>query len=868
MKTPQILFLFIAFLIANSSLAQVLLVNQKGTRLALDSSKWATSGTNIYNKNTGNVGLGNPSPTYKLDVTGKLRVSDSLISNSNRIIGLGSGTSNDSIIVADPTTGILKRIAVSRLNKNDSTTASNGINLTLKDVKLGGNLTQSTTITNSTFPLTFATGGTAINITGLSSGSLTADSILMVNASTGKLNRISIPNLVNTQNLKITTGKINTIQNIDTLSTPKFKSITLKDLSTASGAEQGIVVNDTNGLLSTQSGIGFLIDDGDGNISYDNATYLTSSDAVTKFSGGTTGLLPSALTAGDITLTGVLNPSNGGTGNTSTPANGVILLGNGTTYSPLTAGAAGTVLKGNGVSSAPSYGAASLTTDVAGKLPFSNGGTNNDTAYTAGSILFSNGTNISQKNAELYWDNINFRLGIGTNVPNQELDVNGNVQFSGSLLVGATADAGVATYVLTSQGTGSAPKWAVAPGASGSAIGNGPWLNSFTGVSATDTATRINFGGRVGIANSSPAARFVLGTTFTDAYGGNMQVSATSASIAAASFNNFVQIYPRTSGANASLLLPNIGYSNVNGKLFNNTSSAVELQNFTSPDAGITQTPVSAITLGGTTTSNGTAAFTINNTTRLITNSDSTRVIGKLSLSNDFRPNGLPGTTGQVLVSQGAGVPPIWNATSTPDATTTAKGAIQLAGDLRGTATSPIVNKIQGDSVSTVAPTTGQALVWTGAAWEPTAIPNLPTVLKTTTTQANTSNTVYQNINDLSFTTVAGKNYKVKLWLVYSSASTATGIRLGVNSFTGGNYWYSIFVNTSATATQMTSGYNTSLNLQSTASRTTAGNNTAIIEMKIEASSTAIVSFRFATETTGNAITIQPNSVLEYETTN
>lgn len=867
MKQLNLLCLIITIFLFNSSFAQLSVVNQKGTKLAIDSSKWTTSGTNIFNKNSGNVGLGNPSPTYKLDITGKLRATDSIISNSIRIISLGSGSTNDSIVVADPSTGTLKRVSVARLSKNDSTTASNGVNLTSKDVRLGGNLIQSTTVTNNTFPLTFATAGTALNITGLTAGSTTADSIVMINASTGKLNRISISNLVNTQNLRITTGKINTIQNIDTLSTPKFNSIILKDLSTASGSNQGIVVNDTNGLLSTQIGSGFLVDDGDGNIIYDNATYLTSSDAVTKFSGGTTGLLPSSLTAGDITLSGILKPSNGGTGNSSTPNNGVILIGNGSTYSLLTAGATGTVLKGNGVSSSPSYGAVSLATDVTGKLPFSSGGTNNDTAYTSGSIIFSNGTNLSQKNANLFWDNTNFRMGIGTNTPSQELDVNGDVKFSGSLLVGATGDAGVATYVLTSQGTGSAPKWAVAPGASGSAIGNGPWLNSFTGVSATDTATRINFGGRVGISNSSPGARFVLGTTFTDAYGGNMQVSSTASGIAAASFNNFVQIYPRTSGANTSLLLPNISYSGVNGKLFNNTSSLVELQNFTSPDAGVTQTPVSAITLGGTSTTNGTAAFTINNTTRLITNSDSTRVVGKLSLANDFRPNGNPGTTGQVLVSQGTGVPPVWNSTSTPDATTTVKGAIQLSGDLRGTATSPIVNKIQGDSVSTTTPTTGQALVWTGSAWEPTAIPNLPTVIKTTTTQATTS-TSYTNISDLSFTTVAGKNYKVKLWLVYSSAATATGLRLGVNSFTGGNYWYSIFVNTSATATQMTSGYNTSLNLQSTSSRVTSGNNTAIIEMKLEATSAALVSFRFATEISGSAITIQPNSVLEYETTN
>jgi hypothetical protein len=36
-------------------------------------SQWTTSGSNIYNTNTGNVGVGNTSPGKKLDVTGDIR---------------------------------------------------------------------------------------------------------------------------------------------------------------------------------------------------------------------------------------------------------------------------------------------------------------------------------------------------------------------------------------------------------------------------------------------------------------------------------------------------------------------------------------------------------------------------------------------------------------------------------------------------------------------------------------------------------------------------------------------------------------------------------------------------------------------------
>ena len=38
--------------------AQVSLVNQKGTVMSVDSSKWKLTDTNIYNKNSGNVGIG------------------------------------------------------------------------------------------------------------------------------------------------------------------------------------------------------------------------------------------------------------------------------------------------------------------------------------------------------------------------------------------------------------------------------------------------------------------------------------------------------------------------------------------------------------------------------------------------------------------------------------------------------------------------------------------------------------------------------------------------------------------------------------------------------------------------------------------
>jgi hypothetical protein len=68
-----------------------------------------------------------------------------------------------------------------------------------------------------------------------------------------------------------------------------------------------------------------------------------------------------------------------------------------------------------------------LTSDGSGILSWSSVGSVTGTG-TSSRVAFWNGTNSLSSNASLYWDNTNSRLGIGTAVPTQQLELTGNLR--------------------------------------------------------------------------------------------------------------------------------------------------------------------------------------------------------------------------------------------------------------------------------------------------------------------------------------------------------------------------------------------------------------------------------------------------------
>lgn len=74
--------------------------------------------------------------------------------------------------------------------------------------------------------------------------------------------------------------------------------------------------------------------------------------------------------------------------------------------------------------------------------------------FTPGSVVFADGSgNMAENNAAFFWDNTNSRLGIGTDIPDDALDVVGDIQATGTIQSGLSIiiDGTTATRTITSD---------------------------------------------------------------------------------------------------------------------------------------------------------------------------------------------------------------------------------------------------------------------------------------------------------------------------------------------------------------------------------------------------------------------------------
>jgi hypothetical protein len=119
----------------------------------------------------------------------------------------------------------------------------------------------------------------------------------------------------------------------------------------AATANTSVTLPTSGTIISSSTALGGAVTGTPSSSTYlrGDATWASLS-AVTTFSAGTTGFTPSSATSGAVTLAGTLGIANGGTGLSTTPTNGQLLIGNGTNYTAaaLTAGSNVTITNGSG----------------------------------------------------------------------------------------------------------------------------------------------------------------------------------------------------------------------------------------------------------------------------------------------------------------------------------------------------------------------------------------------------------------------------------------------------------------------------------------------------------------------------------------
>jgi hypothetical protein len=125
-----------------------------------------------------------------------------------------------------------------------------------------------------------------------------------------------------------------------------------------------------------------------------SGTLATTANTVASFSAGTTGLTPNTATTGAVTLAGTLVVGNGGTGITTTPANGALLIGNGTNYTSATL-TAGTAIGVTNASGSITINNTGVTSAVAGTGISVSGATGAVTITNSGVTSLTAGTGIS-----------------------------------------------------------------------------------------------------------------------------------------------------------------------------------------------------------------------------------------------------------------------------------------------------------------------------------------------------------------------------------------------------------------------------------------------------------------------------------------
>ncbi len=410
MKNKYLILIFLLFILKTN--AQIV-INPKGTKILVDTSKWAINGNKIYNKNSGNVGIGTTNPLTQFHTTLDVRFE-----------GIGINSTNTKVLTTDALGNVTTRTFSSLLTGN-AITSINGLTNSVQTFAIGtagSNFSISSSGSIHTFnlpdaslinrgALTFTDWNTfngKENSLTFSTGLTRTGNTITVNTSQNinRLSNLTTNGLIKTSgsvgDLSIATAGTDYLAGTAGLATGILKSTTGTGvLSIAGAADFPILNQNTTGSAATLT-TPRNIHGGSFNGSADvtniiNSNFGGTGNGFTKFTGPNTTektlTLPNA-NALILTDNAAVTAPQGGTGITSYVIGDILYANSSTSLSRLADIATGNVLLSGGVSTAPSYGKVGLTTHISGVLPIINGGTNSSTAVNNNRIMVSSGGSI------------------------------------------------------------------------------------------------------------------------------------------------------------------------------------------------------------------------------------------------------------------------------------------------------------------------------------------------------------------------------------------------------------------------------------------------------------------------------------------
>lgn len=383
------------------------------------------------------------------------------------------------------------------------------------------------------------------------------------------------------------------------------------------------------------------------------------------------------------------------------------------------------------------------------------GGTGTGTIFTTGSIVFSGASGIyQQNNSKFFWDNTNFRLGVGTATPAYNLDVSGTASVSSSLTIGvqqttqgslvlANTAAGAFPTTVRSSNSASAAWTLTLPVSAGTngyiLTTNGAGVSSWT--DPTALGIDVNIGTTVISGGSSGRVLYNNAGVFGEYSVVPLSVGGTNANLTAS--NGGIFYSTATAGAILS------GTATANRVLLSGSSSAPAWSTATYP-----------------------ATTTINQ----ILYSSAANTVSGLATAN-----------GGLLNTSAAGAPSI-TATPTLGVAGTSAGRLLLSGATSGVVT--LQTAATAGTWSLTLPTTGgtnnYALTTDGSgvtSWSQISLTaGVTGVLPVANGGTNASSAGITAFNNITGYTAAGATGTTSTNIVFSTAPTLTGLVLAAGT--------------------------------------------------------------------------------------